>query len=146
MILQTGGFALDAISTRSRPRFRASWIASRVSIRPSVPPSSRTTRTEGTRMRSFVRCCGSRNRGLNLFPPNLLAITPPFVYILAATVRTLFIDLCDEFFERNSTEVAYLTVANRDLSIFKLLIPEDKHIWDLLQLSIADLCPDLVAA
>ena len=57
---QTGGSAVAATSTRSKPFSRASRTASRVSITPSCSPSSPMTRTCGTRILSLMRATGAR--------------------------------------------------------------------------------------
>src|SRR3990167_8976475 len=55
MILQTGGTAVGEISTRSSPRSRASFIASKGGRTPTCVPSSSIKRTSRTRIRSFTR-------------------------------------------------------------------------------------------
>src|SRR4051812_21734654 len=63
MMRQTGGVAVAAISTRSRPFWRAIASAWGGGMMPSCSPLSSMTRTSRTRMRSLIRVRSSR-RGL----------------------------------------------------------------------------------
>src|ERR1043165_4488321 len=60
MMRQTGGSALGATSTKSKPCSRARRTASRVSMTPNCSPSSPMTRTSGTRILSLMRAAGCR--------------------------------------------------------------------------------------
>src|SRR5688500_14209250 len=55
MILQTGGLAVGAISTRSRLASRAFWRASAIATTPSGSPSSPISRTSFHRIWSLIR-------------------------------------------------------------------------------------------
>src|SRR5260221_819099 len=80
MMRQTGGTAVAAISTRSRPFVRAMASACGGGMMPSCEPSSSMTRTSRTLMRSLTRVRSSR-RGLRSN-----AINPP-LYVFQRGLR-----------------------------------------------------------
>src|SRR5687768_9876347 len=139
MIRQTGGVAVAAISTRSSPLPRAMVSACCGGMIPSCSPVSSITRISRTLMRSLTRTRSSR-RGLRS-----KAIKPP---LRGDQVRDLLVlDLglrrADEFLDSAASLVAAHTVPHRHGAFGCLTIPNHQHIGDLLQLSLANLIPDL---
>src|SRR5438105_12800814 len=180
MMRQTGGSAVAATSTRSRPFPRASWTASRVFMMPSCSPSSAITRTCGTRILSLMRVAGARRlSGRPPRPRNDGILTPPQVRVwspesgvwsqkrklsraLSLTPDSglqtpdLFVRQGArpheaqrrllELRERHRTDVAARAFAHGDLALFHLAVAADEHERNLLQLRVAYLRADLVAA
>ena len=89
MILQTGGVAVGATSTRSRPRLCALRNASFSFMTPSCSPlDPRMTRTSRARIRPFTRICGCR---LDQSPQRRNGSAPgrrvPFIAISGVSIR-----------------------------------------------------------
>src|ERR671930_45881 len=115
MIRATGGSAFGATSTRSRFLSYAMRRASSEALIPSCAPSSPISRTRGTRMSSFVR------------------------------VRSCLTEL-----QGSKLRAQFLQAQNRLLAAvapdgevrIRLLVAVDDHVWDLLDLGVADPLPD----
>src|SRR5207237_6750387 len=130
MIRQTGGVAVAAISTRSRPFSSAIIRACAGGMMPSWAPSSSMTRTSLARMRSLILTVLWSMRHLLRGRPSsgLLARRP-----LRARARHLL----RQGLHRHGPEVSGLAVPHGDATGLHLLVPHHEHVGDLLDLALA---------
>src|SRR6476659_11142226 len=139
MMRHTGGSAVAATSTKSKPFSRAARIASRISMTPSCSPSSPITRTWATRILSLMRAIGRRRLSgreprprkpvaiphlLRLEVPSLEFLVPSLINSkletrnpkLRVSQRTLLDELARHLYkiiDRHYTDVAFGPLADR---------------------------------
>src|SRR5512135_1228375 len=140
MIRHTGGLEFGATSTRSMPTFPASARASAIGKTPSCLPSKSMTRTLGTLIPWLIRRFFSIGHLLpdgDLHPLRGRSVS---LFVAAA----LFPDEIDKGVDRHGSKVLAVTLpwGNRPRS--DLLVPDDEHVGDLLELRLANLVPQFL--
>src|SRR5689334_734839 len=147
MIRQTGGTAVGEISTRSSPFCLAMASAAGGGMIPSCCPVSSITRTSRTRIRSFVRTRSSRRgeRSKAIYPPRP---SGRLIHVLGRRAQSLSADLVDrisdERLHRTRPQHAGRSAPDVDGAVGSLAIPDDEHVWDLLELRLPDLIANLL--
>src|SRR5258708_39814851 len=147
MMRHTGGTAVAAISTRSRPFVRAMASACGGGMMPSCEPSSSMTRTSRTLMRSLTRVRSSR-RGLR---SNAITTSPETPStrrgesgLGLASRRYFRLRLPHEIVDRPRAQVPAAPAPYRSGALRHFPIAGDQHVGDLLQLGFADLISNLL--
>src|SRR5688500_6384858 len=124
MILQTGGLAVGAISTRSRLASRAFWRASAIATTPSGSPSSPISRTSFHRIWSLIRI-------------DFLSI-----FHLRSELTALRLDRApgnsEKLFHTHGAGVTAVPQPDRDGAGRGFLLPDDEHRRDLGELRLSD--------
>src|SRR6188472_752531 len=145
MMRHTGGTAVAAISTRSRPFVRAIAMACGGGMIPSCVPSSSMTRTSRTLMRSLTRVRSSR-RGLRsnaIKPPTCLARRGEARLGLALR-RHFGQRLPQELVDCARAEIPAAPAPDRHCTLRDFPIAGYQHVGNLLELSFADLILNLL--
>src|SRR5215831_197152 len=133
MIRQTGGFAVGAISTRSRAASRAFWRASAMGTTPIASPSAPINRT------SFQRICSlTRMFFLSIF--HLREISDQFLPLLGDRL----LRGPQELHEAHGSGVSPVAQAHGDRIRRRLLLAHDQHARRLLQLGPPDTRAELL--
>src|SRR4029453_5246684 len=156
MIRHTGGFAVAAISTRSRPFCRAMASACGGGMMPSCCPVSSMTRTSRTLMRSFTRVRSSR-RGLrsnaittsSRYEPDQPGPTcssgPGVQRFLRRLLLPNFLHRgIEELLDFPRSDVPFDAAADRHGPLGGFPIPDHEHVGNLLQLGFAYLKANLL--
>src|SRR6187200_1370772 len=132
MIRQTGGVAVGAISTRSSAASRAFWRASCMATTPRGSPSAPIRRT------SFHRICSLTR----MFFLSIFHLRNQFLTAL----RHGHPCGSGEFEERHGSAFGAVAQADRDGARRGLLLADDEHRGDLLQLRAPDPGAELFVA
>src|SRR5215470_5886241 len=130
MIRQTGGVAVGAISTKSRPASRAFWRASAITTMPSASPSAPISRT------SFQRICSLTR----MFFLSIFHLRNRF----GLPARDRRRGGREKISEGHGARVAPVTQAHRDRSGRGFLLTDDQHRRHFLQLGPADAGAELL--
>src|SRR6266851_5126471 len=132
MIRQTGGWAVGAISTRSRLASFAFWRASAMATIPSASPESPIRRT------SFHRIC------------SLTRILFLSIFHLRGKLRLPCLDCAargrEKILDHHRAGVPAVPDAHGDGAGLRLLLPDHEHTGDLVHLRLADARAELLAA
>src|SRR5512145_1860872 len=132
MIRQTGGCAVGAISTRSRPASFAFASASAITTMPSASPSAPISRT------SFQRICSlTRILFLSIFHLRKK---------LRAPRRDRGLRGRKELFDRQGARVPAVPQADGHGARRRLFLADDQHARDLGELGLADPRAELLVA
>src|SRR5258708_13501959 len=147
MMRHTGGTAVAAISTRSRPFVRAMASACGGGMMPSCEPSSSMTRTSRTLMRSLTRVRSSR-RGLR---SNAITTSPETPStrrgesgLGLASRRYFRLPRPHEIVDRPRAQVPAAPAPHRHGTLRHFPIAADHHLDVLLNLSLSHLIPTLL--
>src|SRR5512137_78810 len=135
MIRHTGGLEFGATSTRSMPTLPASARASAMGNTPSCLPSKSMTRTFGTLIPWLIRRFLSIVHLLldgDIHPLKGCSVS---LFVAAA----LLPDEIDKGVDRHGTEVLAVSLPRGNRPGSNLLVPDDEHVGDLLELRLADL-------
>src|SRR5215470_15935354 len=124
MIRQTGGVAVGAISTKSRPASRAFWRASAITTMPSASPSAPISRT------SFQRICSLTR----MFFLSIFHLRNRF----GLPARDRRRGGREKIGHGHRTGVASVAQAHGDRSGGGLLLADHQHRRDFLELAAAD--------
>src|SRR6266545_6080476 len=132
MIRQTGGFAVGAISTKSRLASFAFWSASAIGTTPSGSPPSPIRRTSLHRIWSLIR------------------IVFLSIFHLRRELTTLLRDRLargvQERLHRHRSRVSSVPQPDRNRSGCLFLLTDDEHGGDLLELRLANARAELLVA
>src|SRR5437773_11862081 len=132
MIRQTGGFAVGAISTKSRAASFAFWSASAIATTPRGSPSAPIRRTSFHRIWSLIR------------------IVFLSIFHLRRELTTLLRNRVGGSFEkrvdRHGSGVSSVPQPDRDRTGPRLLLADDQHGRHLLDLRLADAGAELLVA
>src|SRR6185503_9301936 len=155
MILQTGGFAVGEISTRSRSFSRAISWAWAIGTIPTCFPSKSIRRTSAARIMSLMRFSGSAGLGANLGLRRGGKIRSSSCFWVHQSTgsplqsqrarRHQLPGLCDEFLNRCSSLLTG-ALADADAARRRFLFADHQHERDLLHLRVANLRAELLIA
>src|SRR5438552_13542492 len=132
MIRQTGGFAVGAISTRSRDASFAFWSASAIATTPRGSPSAPIRRTSFHRIWSLIRIVF-----LSIFHLRRELTTP---------LRNRLGCGFEKRVDRHRSGVPSVPQPDRDRAVPRLPLADDQHGRHLLELRLADARPELLVA
>src|SRR5712692_7731309 len=156
MILQTGGFAVGEISTRSRSFSRASSCACGRGTTPTCLPSASINRTSAARIMSLILDCGSAGlrsnrdplRGGKIRDSSCCRAPESTDKDLQSQGAGSDLPLCfsDELIEAHGTLIPPASLPQADRAGRCFLLSHDEHVRDLLELRVADLGTELFVA